>query len=485
MFIFTLSNFIVLTGFSTAKGCLVRSIMFPKNVGFKFFRDAIKFVAVLSVLAAIGFIYSCIQALYYHDDAKEIINRSLDLITTVVPPGLPAAMTVGIVYALQRLKKRNIYCISPPRVNMSGKIKLVCFDKTGTLTEDGLDLYGVIPSCNGYFQDFIPEGHDISNGPLLFTMATCHTLTYIQDKLAGDPIDLKMFQATGWVIKEHGTESAHYQQMIECEIRPRRASSVTEIMLTGNCTFNTDTEISLAVIKRFPFSSNLQRMSVIVSSLPTQKPAVYVKGAPEMIRSLSDPETIPGSFQDELTALTRQGYRVLALAWKPLEVRPLRADRLAREYVESNLRFLGLLVLQNKLKPETTPVIKELIQADIRCVMVTGDNIDTAISVAKECDLIHLEQRVICVDARINDSDHRLVVDYHSVSDHEEKMILTESTPEAKMDGYQTGRDKQSPQRFDRPAFVFAMTGKSFRLIQLRDLELLNKVETLCFLIYK
>jgi P-type E1-E2 ATPase len=112
--------------------------MFPKNVGFKFFRDAIKFVAVLSVLAAIGFIYSCIQALYYHDDAKEIINRSLDLITTVVPPGLPAAMTVGIVYALQRLKKRNIYCISPPRVNMSGKIKLVCFDKVSEeLIADG------------------------------------------------------------------------------------------------------------------------------------------------------------------------------------------------------------------------------------------------------------------------------------------------------------------------------------------------------------
>ena len=67
-----------------------------------------------------------------------------------------------------------------------------------------------------------------------------------------------------------------------------------------------------------------------MSSLPAQKPAVYVKGAPEMIRSLSDDKTVPDSFQDELTSLTRQGYRVLALAWKPLEVRPLRADRLTR-----------------------------------------------------------------------------------------------------------------------------------------------------------
>ena len=43
------------------------------------------------------------------------IVRSLDIVTTVVPPALPAALTVGTVYALQRLKKQQIYCISPQR----------------------------------------------------------------------------------------------------------------------------------------------------------------------------------------------------------------------------------------------------------------------------------------------------------------------------------------------------------------------------------
>jgi cation-transporting P-type ATPase 13A2 len=75
---------------------------------------------------------------------SDLIIRGLDIITIVVPPALPAAMTVGTVYAQSRLKKRQIYCISPPRINISGKLKLVCFDKTGTLTEDGLDLWGVV-----------------------------------------------------------------------------------------------------------------------------------------------------------------------------------------------------------------------------------------------------------------------------------------------------------------------------------------------------
>jgi cation-transporting ATPase 13A2 len=45
--------------------------------------------------------------------------------------------------------------------------------------------------------------------------------------------------------------------------------------------------------------------------------------------------------------------------------------------------------MQNTLKPETTPVITELKKANIRCVMVTGDNLLTAISVARQALLIN------------------------------------------------------------------------------------------------
>jgi len=69
------------------------------------------------------------------------VVRVLDIVTIVVPPALPAAMTVGTVYAQGRLKRASIYCISPPRINFCGKLKLIAFDKTGTLTEDGLDFW--------------------------------------------------------------------------------------------------------------------------------------------------------------------------------------------------------------------------------------------------------------------------------------------------------------------------------------------------------
>ena len=71
-----------------------------------------------------------------------ITVQALNLITITVPPVLPSAMTVGTIYSISRLNKNQIYCISPPRVNVAGRVNLMVFDKTGTLTEDGLEVHG-------------------------------------------------------------------------------------------------------------------------------------------------------------------------------------------------------------------------------------------------------------------------------------------------------------------------------------------------------
>jgi len=63
------------------------------------------------------------------ESVGKVVLRALDIITIVVPPALPAAMTVGTAYAQSRLKKQGIFCISPPRINIAGKLKLVVFDK--------------------------------------------------------------------------------------------------------------------------------------------------------------------------------------------------------------------------------------------------------------------------------------------------------------------------------------------------------------------
>ena len=65
-----------------------------------------------------------------------------------------------------------------------------------------------------------------------------------------------------------------------------------------------------------------------------------------------------------------------------------------REAVESDLRFLGLIIFENKLKPGTAPAIATLRSAHIPTRMVTGDNIRTAVSVGRECGMISQSCRV-------------------------------------------------------------------------------------------
>ena len=65
--------------------------------------------------------------------ARDLTVEAFDLITIVVPPALPAAMTVGRFYAQIRLKNNNIFCISPRSINVSGGINCLCFDKVKNL----------------------------------------------------------------------------------------------------------------------------------------------------------------------------------------------------------------------------------------------------------------------------------------------------------------------------------------------------------------
>ncbi len=60
-----------------------------------------------------------------------------------MPPALPAAMTMGYMYALTRLRRKNIFCISPRTINISGSIDCVCFDKTGEGSHVSLILFTI------------------------------------------------------------------------------------------------------------------------------------------------------------------------------------------------------------------------------------------------------------------------------------------------------------------------------------------------------
>lgn len=129
---------------------------------------------------------------------------------------------------------------------------------------------------------------------------------------------------------------------------------------------------------------------------------MFTKGAPEMIAHLCQPESVPANFKSVLKSYTLQGYRVLALGCKTLKRRQnwWEIQKMSREAIETDIELLGLLVMHNALKKDTLRSIRILHEARLSSVMVTGDNLQTAITVARQCEIISKEKRIIQVEAK-------------------------------------------------------------------------------------
>ncbi|XP_025263819.1 probable cation-transporting ATPase 13A3 isoform X2 [Camponotus floridanus] len=388
---------VIRTGFLTNRGGLIAAILYPPPADFKFDKDSYKFIGILAFIAILAVIYTVITKVSRGIIASDVTIKALDIITIVIPPALPAAMTVGKLYAQARLKHERIYCINNKVINVSGSVNCACFDKTGTLTEDGLDMWGVVPCTNGVLGEAETNISKLKDHPLFKGMLVCHSLTLIDGELCGDPLDIKMFESTKWILKESDCIDVNKYNAIAPVIVKLPESNFTE---------NINEEISeIGIIQQYQFLSSLQRMSVIVRVLGSDDFKAYTKGSPEMIINLSKTETVPNDISLVLERYTRQGYRVIAVGCRTISENSAEISKLSREAVERELEFLGLVVLENRLKQPTASVITELKEANIRIVMITGDNIQTAISVAKECGILSMEEVVVDVTSMGEEKD--------------------------------------------------------------------------------
>jgi len=146
-------------------------------------------------------------------------------------------------------------------------------------------------------------------------MATCHSLVKVKGLLLGDPVDLHMFQLTGRVLDN-------------------------DLSVWMND--------ELRTVKQFIFLPELQRMSVIVRNKDNSH-EFFLKGSPEKVATLCD--NVPADLKEQISVLTQQGLRVLALAGKKVNLsKDENMNTIRREDLEKNLEYLGLLVLGAKLK---------------------------------------------------------------------------------------------------------------------------------------
>ena len=345
---------VVAVGFSTTEGQLVRSILYPKPNRFRFFQESVVFVVMLGCIALLGSALAFRVFLVNGASLEDSVVTILDLITIAVPPALPIAMTVGTSFARSRLSKKHIQCISPHAINAAGKVSLICFDKTGTLTENFLEVTGIVTFNEGQLSWYTEEIAKIMNVQMKNALICCHSLAIVDGEVTGDSLETSIHRKIGMSVTETDTkreislESTHFE-----------------------------------VLQIHYFTSISKQMGVVVRHISTNRIYLYIKGAPEIVAA--ECREIPGNYQEAVQTYARQGFRVLAYAWKGLE-RYSGTEALGELGNEMNL--LGLVVFQNKLRPEAVPIVTAMRQASMRVVISTGDNLLTATSVAMECGAI-------------------------------------------------------------------------------------------------
>jgi magnesium-transporting ATPase (P-type) len=382
------------TGFRSAKGMLVASLLKPKEGFINFVSDALWVLLFMVILSTVMYFAVTVRIVELGANAVAVFYHYLDTITIAVPPALTACLTVATAISIGRLKKLSIFVSDTSRVNFAGVVNAVCFDKTGTLTEDKLTFVGyqtpVISSRTGVSMD---EWMDFSkdNGQILplrcqEIMATCHALSLFgfDNNLTpvGDPMEVELLTASGWDLRASKSVPG---QLVACP-------PMEHIVLDGE--ISPDEEYT--ILKHFEFTPDRLRAASIVQE-PSGHLVYLMKGSPEVIIKLCSASTVPHSIHQTMTKLTKRGFRVIAVAYRDLRTKSVEAvqaltqDECEIEHPNGQqfTVFAGLLYLSNELKGDSRRTIRALHNANLHTNMITGDHVFTAISVAKQCHILY------------------------------------------------------------------------------------------------
>jgi len=471
------------TGCETAKGKLIQTIQFPQDSrGFAHRQreEAEKFIVFLliaTVIACGWFVFYAVFVLGMRP--RSVVIDTLDLTTILVPAALPLVLSVGVAFAFESLKERRIHTSSTTHIVTAGHVDCICYDKTGTLTTEGDTFVGIhtvsisASSASATFQALTRTVYELPRDHAFrYILAACHSLTYLFDenekngKLIGEQLELEMFCASGW---EHFEIPKTYHGQPRVVMGKEVPSHCTTAFLPpgGNSSF-------LAVVRISPFDAELRTMSTIVLALdPNSKgktqgrQLLLVKGAPEAMKERCTSQSLPKNFDEFLEAQAREGYRILGCAVKELNSPLNESLQESRGSLEKDLTFCGFLIMGNQLKPETKDVLNQVQDAGLRQCMVTGDNVLTALAVAKQCDGAFVT------------ADCTYVLDYPSYNHDLEELPLSSFALSCVPHGHTLPKDQYSSfeellQGLDHGASVFSMalTGNAFSaLIDIHESE--------------
>ena len=301
---------------------------------------------IVKLVALWGLALAALLALGYgwlRGDWLHALLAGLTFAMAVIPEELPVVLTLFLGLGAWRLSRENVLARNIPAVELLGATTILCVDKTGTLTTNRMAVRALW--CDG-------SAYDLAASANAVFPETFHSLleyaVLASHRRAFDPMETAITQAGQDLLAD--TEHLHRDWTL---------------------------------VDDYPLSREMMAMSRVWQSPDRHERMIAAKGAPEAIVDLCHLEEGQSRrIKEQVAQMAAGGLRVLGVARAVFSARTLPDNQ-----HDFDFRFLGLVALEDPVRPDVPAAIAECHAAGMRVVMITGDHPATALSIARQAGL--------------------------------------------------------------------------------------------------
>lgn len=285
-------------------------------------------------------------------DVIEAVSLAIVIIVCAVPEGLPLMISLVLMQNTSRMLEHNVLVRKAVGIETAGSLNILFSDKTGTITKGSLEVIDF----------FTADGQTIT----LDSLEQHQKLKTLVDVAIGMN-SASMYDGTHRVIGGNATDQALMRFLGEEKYKLIQSDAA---YIAG---------------KRQGFNSANKFSQVEIQDLHQ----TFYKGAPEKFLDIAtkalneDGEVVELDLETvnkKINEMASKAMRVLAFGYS--------TSPLIENSINQDVVLIGFVAIRDDVRPEAKDAIKEVKDAGIQVVMITGDRLETAVAIAKDAGLI-------------------------------------------------------------------------------------------------
>ncbi|KAA8896176.1 calcium-translocating P-type ATPase [Sphaerosporella brunnea] len=321
----------------------------------------------------------------------DILIVAITLIVVAIPEGLPLAVTLALAFATTRMLKENNLVRVLRACETMGNATTVCSDKTGTLTQNKMTVVAGTISKDAKFFSGAEKAEPPAKVVSTFSKA-------VKDLL----MKSITINSTAFEGEEDGAAT-----FIGSKTETAMLAFARDFLGMGSLKAERS---SVSVVQMIPFDSARKCMGAVIR-LPSGVHRLLVKGASEILLSkatrrvadvtseeIVDTELTSADnkeLEDRINFYAERSLRTIGMLykdytqWPPIGAKTLEENSGHADFddIFNEMVFLGVVGIQDPLRPGVTEAVKQCQDAGVVVRMVTGDNMVTAQAIASECGI--------------------------------------------------------------------------------------------------